>query len=190
MFPQSSFGLSLGPGCGERRTAACPTAARTAPPRRDVMLALGAGRVEVESMTTKNPVKPSGASKRRAARVAAQSAATRRSSASSAVHTLVAALRRAMNKVEDVRDVVLGDEGEEHRGAWTLHVKLESDPVDGGFVAECPDVPGAVAQGETEREAIENLIDAINGVLEVKVERFFESVEFEAPGRAQYTVPM
>lgn len=57
-------------------------------------------------------------------------------------------------------------------------------------MAECPDIPGAVAQGETEREAIENLTDAINGVLEVKMERFFESVEFEAPGPAQYTVPM
>ncbi len=141
-------------------------------------------------MTTKNPVKPSGASRRRSVRAAAQSASPQRSPATSAVHTIFAALRRALNKVEDVRDVVLGEEGEEHRGAWTLHVELEPDPIDGGFVAECPDVPGAVAQGETEKEAIENLIDAINGVLEVRVERFFESVEFETPGRAQYTVPM
>lgn len=142
-------------------------------------------------MATKNPVKPSGASRRRSVRAAAPTGATPpRSPGPSAVHAIFAAVRRALNKVEDVRDIVLGDEGEEHRGAWTLHVELEPDPIDGGFVAECPDVPGAVAQGETEREAIDNLIDAINGVLEVKVERFFESVEFEAPGRAQYTVPM
>ncbi len=32
---------------------------------------------------------------------------------------------------------------------------------EGGFIAECPDVPGAMGQGETEREAIESLIAAI-----------------------------
>lgn len=32
---------------------------------------------------------------------------------------------------------------------------------DGYFVAECPEVPGAVSQGKTEQEAIDNIQDVV-----------------------------
>ena len=34
---------------------------------------------------------------------------------------------------------------------------------DGWFVSECLDLPGCISQGKTEREAIDNLHDAIDG---------------------------
>lgn len=41
---------------------------------------------------------------------------------------------------------------------------------DGAFVAECPAIPGCVSQGPTEKEALENIQDAIRQCLEVRAE--------------------
>jgi len=49
-------------------------------------------------------------------------------------------------------------------------VTIEQDE-DGMFIAECPAIPGCVSQGKTEREAIENIKDAIKQCLEVRAER-------------------
>ena len=45
-----------------------------------------------------------------------------------------------------------------------FHVVLEQAE-DGWIVAECPALPGCVSQGETEREAIENIKEAITAWL-------------------------
>jgi predicted RNase H-like HicB family nuclease len=45
-------------------------------------------------------------------------------------------------------------------------IKVEPDEIDGGFVAECLDVPGAMAQGETEEEALEALSEALQDIVE------------------------
>jgi predicted RNase H-like HicB family nuclease len=50
-----------------------------------------------------------------------------------------------------------------------FNIKIEADELDGGFVAECIEFPGALAQGETEREALENVIDVIASVLELRL---------------------
>jgi predicted RNase H-like HicB family nuclease len=42
---------------------------------------------------------------------------------------------------------------------------------DGMFIVECPSIPGCVSQGKTEREAIDNIKDAIKQCLEVRAER-------------------
>ncbi len=42
---------------------------------------------------------------------------------------------------------------------------------DGVFVAECPSIPGCVSQGKTEREAEENIREAIKECLEVRAEK-------------------
>lgn len=44
-------------------------------------------------------------------------------------------------------------------------ILIEKDE-DGVFVAECPSLPGCISQGKTRKEAIDNIIDAINGYLE------------------------
>ena len=41
---------------------------------------------------------------------------------------------------------------------------------DGMYIAECPSIPGCVSQGKTEKEAEENIRDAIVGCLEVRSE--------------------
>lgn len=42
---------------------------------------------------------------------------------------------------------------------------LEQDE-DGMYVAECPSLPGCVSQGQTRKEALENIQDAMKGYLE------------------------
>ncbi|MFY9167767.1 MAG: type II toxin-antitoxin system HicB family antitoxin, partial [Desulfomonilia bacterium] len=41
------------------------------------------------------------------------------------------------------------------------------DTEDGGYWAECPEIPGCVSQGDTIRETLEMIKDAIDGCLNV-----------------------
>ena len=52
-----------------------------------------------------------------------------------------------------------------------LKVVLRRDKEDGGFVARCPALRGCVSQGETKKEALANIREAIEGVLSVMNER-------------------
>lgn len=98
-----------------------------------------------------------------------------------------AALRKILGKAEDerevVHEVVHEPDAVAHRGAWNLRVAVEPDTVDGGFVAECIDVPGAASQGETEEEALENLIDAVQGVVAIGMEQHFRALDLNMPPR-------
>ncbi len=44
-------------------------------------------------------------------------------------------------------------------------ILIEQDEA-GVFVAECPSLPGCISQGNTRKEAISNIHDAIRGYLE------------------------
>jgi len=44
-------------------------------------------------------------------------------------------------------------------------ILIEQDE-DGVYVAECPSLPGCISQGNTRKEAIDNIQDAIKGYLE------------------------
>ncbi len=44
-------------------------------------------------------------------------------------------------------------------------VILTPDEEDGGYVAECPAIPGCVSEGETVEEALVNIKEAIEGCL-------------------------
>lgn len=46
-----------------------------------------------------------------------------------------------------------------------VRVLIEQDE-DGIFVVECPSLPGAISQGKTRKDALENIKDAIKGYLE------------------------
>lgn len=48
-------------------------------------------------------------------------------------------------------------------------VALDPQP-EGGFVAQCIELPGAITQGETEEEALESIQEAILLILEVRQE--------------------
>ncbi len=45
-------------------------------------------------------------------------------------------------------------------------VVLEKDPEDGGYIVRCPALPGCFSQGETKREALRNIREAIEAYLE------------------------
>jgi predicted RNase H-like HicB family nuclease len=49
----------------------------------------------------------------------------------------------------------------------TFVVVLEEGE-DGYLVAECPALPGCVSQGRTRQEAIDNIREAIQGIIEVR----------------------
>ncbi len=52
-----------------------------------------------------------------------------------------------------------------------LHIVLRPDEIDGGVIAECPEIPGCMTAGETEEEALANLREAIELCLEVRREK-------------------
>ena len=49
-------------------------------------------------------------------------------------------------------------------------ILIERDE-DGMFVAECPSLPGCISQGNTRKEALDNIQDAIKGYVENLKER-------------------
>ncbi|MEX2243353.1 MAG: type II toxin-antitoxin system HicB family antitoxin [Fimbriimonadaceae bacterium] len=49
-------------------------------------------------------------------------------------------------------------------------VYLTPPDEDGWWVVECPSIPGAVSQGRSEEEALENIKDAISACLQVRRE--------------------
>ena len=60
---------------------------------------------------------------------------------------------------------------------------LTADELDGGWIAECVEIPSAMSQGETREEAIQNLIDAILDVMAVRMAKQVPSFPEERPGR-------
>lgn len=61
-------------------------------------------------------------------------------------------------------------------GEFAYQVIIEPDTEDGGYVVECPAIPGCASQGETRQEALEMIQDAIAACLEVIEERKGEVV--------------
>lgn len=51
-----------------------------------------------------------------------------------------------------------------------LHVILEAAE-DGWIIAECPSLPGCVSQGRDEKEALENIKEAITAWLGLKIKK-------------------
>ncbi|MEN6643387.1 MAG: type II toxin-antitoxin system HicB family antitoxin [Armatimonadia bacterium] len=49
-----------------------------------------------------------------------------------------------------------------------LHIFIRPDEIDGGYIADCPDIPGCMSQGATEEEALANIREAIALCLEVR----------------------
>ena len=80
---------------------------------------------------------------------------------SSAWQAFCARLRRAIKAFESERS--------ETSSTWEFRVELTRDDLDGGWVAECLDLPGTVSQGETQDEAMRNIVDAIGEVIAVRM---------------------
>ena len=73
-------------------------------------------------------------------------------------------------------------------------VVLSPDVEDGGYVAECPAIPGCVSEGDSIEEALANIREAIEGCLESLAARneplpaegsvIVANVEVDAPSMA------
>ena len=97
------------------------------------------------------------------------------------VQAVFRAIRRAFRNFETWRDE------DEASAAWHLTISTERDELDGGWIAECVDLPGCMSQGETEEEALENLADAIGGVLAVKVQaQLLKDVKRDHPAQTRH----
>jgi predicted RNase H-like HicB family nuclease len=55
---------------------------------------------------------------------------------------------------------------------------------EGGFTALCPQINGAISEGETEAEALANLRDAVAGVLSVNAAMTARRLKSSAPSRS------
>ena len=106
-----------------------------------------------------------------------------------AVIAFFAFFRRLFGGPEDERERV----ADLHTGTWNLRVSVTPDKIDDGFVAECLDLPGPMSQGDTQAEALENLIDAVQGVVAAKMEENFRAIKAAAdtpPGTTSFTVSL
>jgi predicted RNase H-like HicB family nuclease len=80
---------------------------------------------------------------------------------------ICSAIRRIVRRFEAER--------EDDHANWILTVRVAPDTLDGGWVAECPELPGCVAQGETRDEALSNLSEAIAAVISLRLEEQFSA---------------
>lgn len=90
-------------------------------------------------------------------------------------------------------DVVNGSE--EVEGLWRLTARVEEDDLDGGFIAECPGLPGCMAQGETREEALANLSAAAGDIISARLSAHLEAHEFtelptDDPSVRCYAIPV
>jgi predicted RNase H-like HicB family nuclease len=76
---------------------------------------------------------------------------------------LLSVIRRILLRFES-------EHGDDH-ATWTLTVRVQEDPLDGGWIAECPELPGCFSQGETKSEALYNLSDAVAGIVSLRMEQ-------------------
>lgn len=60
-------------------------------------------------------------------------------------------------------------------GKVHLNVVFRKAEIDGGYIAECLELPGCMSQGETEDEAKANIVDAIEACISVLVEDYLKS---------------
>lgn len=69
---------------------------------------------------------------------------------------------------------------------WRFTVVLEEDELDGGWIASVVELPGCMSQGDTEEEALENVVDAIGGVIQARMSASLsQELRHRGPGPRQ-----
>ena len=97
-------------------------------------------------------------------------------------HRVLAAIRRIFRSFE-------GEQSDDH-SMWTLTIRVREDPLDGGWVAECVDLPGCFSQGETKEEALYNLSDAIAGIVSLRLDQHFSDTSAASGGEQELKVAL
>lgn len=91
-----------------------------------------------------------------------------------------AVIRRIFRSFESERD--------DDHATWTLTVRVREDSLDGGWVAECPELPGCFSQGETKEEALYNLTDAVAGIVSLRMEQQLSATSPDSDGAEELKV--
>ena len=60
-------------------------------------------------------------------------------------------------------------------GKVCLNIVFRKSEIDGGYIAECLELPGCMSQGETQGEARANIVDAIEACISVLVEDYLQA---------------
>lgn len=60
-----------------------------------------------------------------------------------------------------------------------FNVFIEEDKEDGGYIIECPALPGCASQGDTVEEAVENIKEAIRGWLKAEYGKIPEKLDIK-----------
>ena len=92
-------------------------------------------------------------------------------------HRFTAGIRRVFHSFEDERTA--------DSSTWQLTLRTQRDDLDGGWIAWVDELPGCVSEGATDKEALDNLGEAINLVLEVKIEEALARVVDEHPSDSE-----
>jgi predicted RNase H-like HicB family nuclease len=76
-----------------------------------------------------------------------------------------------------------------------IRLTITEDELDGGFVVECLNLPGCMSQGDTVEEAVENMGEALFGVLAARFERDLREQEAKIetsgdPAPKELSVPL
>jgi predicted RNase H-like HicB family nuclease len=77
-----------------------------------------------------------------------------------ALGEIIEGLQRELKKLATPQEEKVVVEGRE------FTVELTPDLEDGGFTVQCKEEPAAISEGETEQEALDNIIDALELCLE------------------------
>ena len=69
-------------------------------------------------------------------------------------------------------------ERREGESVWHFTIATEADELDGGFIARVVEMPGAMGQGDTEREAADSAVEALS---EIFTERMHSCLLYTSP---------
>lgn len=81
-----------------------------------------------------------------------------------AIGSIIEELKGQVQKISEERPYKVKVRGKDYR------VIVHSDLEDGGYWIDCPELPGCASQGDTVKEALEMIKDAIEGHLEIVAE--------------------
>lgn len=109
----------------------------------------------------------------------------KRMTTSEARHRVLRFFRRTLRKFETERT--------EERSTFEITIELQADELDGGWIASVVELPGCMSQGDSQDEAMRNVLDAFSEVIAAKMARSLpkhEHPQSDDPHREVVRIPV
>jgi predicted RNase H-like HicB family nuclease len=91
---------------------------------------------------------------------------------------MLSGLAKGWNLARALVSRLAGRTSRDGDGIVRVQVHVEYDETDQAYIASCVDIPGCISYGQTVGEALENLVEAFTGVVNVQLQsRAREAVE-------------